>query len=81
MASPIRKRSIEIRGHKTSISLEDEFWAVLTEIARERNMPVSKLIETISCESRLGGFSSKLRVYVLQHALRKVNDNYNDAMH
>jgi hypothetical protein len=34
--SPISKRSVVIAGHKTSISLEDEFWNSLKEIARER---------------------------------------------
>ena len=38
MKSPISKRSIVIAGHKTSVSLEDDFWNSLKEIARGRNI-------------------------------------------
>ena len=45
MKSPVVKRSIRIAGHKTSISLEDDFWRALKEIAGERHksLPPSSL--------------------------------------
>ena len=45
MKSPIVKRSVIIGGHKTSVSLEDEFWSSLKEIGGRRLMTLSNLIE------------------------------------
>jgi predicted DNA-binding ribbon-helix-helix protein len=42
--SPVSKRSIVIAGHKTSVSLEDEFWKSLKEIAGERGMTLAELV-------------------------------------
>ena len=44
MKSPVVKRSIVIAGHKTSVSLEDAFWASLKDIAGTRNMTLSELV-------------------------------------
>ena len=41
MKSAIVKRSVSLTGHKTSISLEDEFWNCLKEIAGERDMTLA----------------------------------------
>jgi predicted DNA-binding ribbon-helix-helix protein len=46
--SPINKRSIEIDGHRTSVSLEDAFWAELKKIAAIRNVRTAELIATIN---------------------------------
>ena len=48
MKSPIVKRSVIIGGHKTSVSLEDEFWSSLKEIGGRRLMTLSNLINSIS---------------------------------
>jgi len=42
MKSSVSKRSIVIAGHKTSVSLEAEFWNSLREIARERGMTAAR---------------------------------------
>ena len=47
MKSPVSKRSIVIAGHKTSVSLEDEFWNSLKEIAGERGMTLAELVAAI----------------------------------
>jgi len=44
MNSSVKKRSIVIGGHKTSISLEGSFWTCLKQIARERTTTASELI-------------------------------------
>ena len=44
MKSTVVKRSIEIGGHKTSVSLEDPFWTGLREIADARQMKLSELV-------------------------------------
>ena len=43
----IKKRSIVVNGHKTSISLEDEFWDELRGLAAERRVPVTALVNEI----------------------------------
>jgi Uncharacterized protein related to arylsulfate sulfotransferase involved in siderophore biosynthesis len=41
------KRSVTIRGHRTSVSLEEVFWAELREEARERGLTLAALIDDI----------------------------------
>jgi len=65
MKSPIAKRSIIIDGHKTSVSLEDAFWTVLKEIARERNETLSHLVAAIDRDRQQSNLSSSIRVFVL----------------
>ena len=47
MKSPVIKHSIILNGHKTSVSLEDQFWAGLREIAARDNVAVSTLVGRI----------------------------------
>jgi len=67
MRSAIVKRSIVIAGHKTSVTLEDEFWGVLKEIARSRKVTLSDLVGEIDTRRRQGNLSSAIRVFVLNH--------------
>ena len=46
MKSPVVKRSIVLAGHKTSGSLEDEFWNTLKKIASDRHVTLSELSVT-----------------------------------
>jgi predicted DNA-binding ribbon-helix-helix protein len=61
------KRSIFINGHKTSVSLEDEFWRGLHEIARLNNVPVTRLVEQIDQERNNINLSSAIRVFVFKN--------------
>ena len=54
MKSPVVKRSIVLRGHKTSVSLEDEFWKGLKEIAGKRLMTLSVLVDGIDANRQQG---------------------------
>lgn len=65
----MKKRSLSIRGHHTSLSLEDGFWEELTAIAAERGQSVAALITEID-RTRTGGLSSAVRLFVLE-ALRQ----------
>ncbi len=47
---PPRKRSVEIAGHKTSISLEPLFWDMLHEAADRANLPLNALVARIDAE-------------------------------
>jgi predicted DNA-binding ribbon-helix-helix protein len=63
----VPKRSIEIDGRNTSISLEDAFWECLQKIADERKVTPSRLISGIEAGRRTGNLSSVLRVFILEH--------------
>ena len=65
MKSPVVKRSIVLAGHKTSVSLEDEFWTGLKEIAGKRLMTLSALVDRIDTHRQQGNLSSALRLFVL----------------
>jgi predicted DNA-binding ribbon-helix-helix protein len=59
------KRSIAIAGHRTSVSLEDEFWDALGEIAAERKMSVAALIGEIDKGRGALNLSAAIRIHVL----------------
>jgi len=63
LKSSVSNRSIVIAGHKTSVSLEDEFWNSLKEIAGQRDMTVSEL--AIDREREHANLSSAIRLFVL----------------
>ena len=74
MKSPVVKRSIVIAGHKTSVSLEDAFWKGLKEIASGRDMTLSDLVATIDSERRHGNLSSAIRLFVLDHYRKLIEE-------
>jgi predicted DNA-binding ribbon-helix-helix protein len=63
--SAVLKRSIVIAGHKTSVSLEDEFWESLKEIAGERGVTLGELVRTIDGNRNHTNLSSAIRLFVL----------------
>jgi predicted DNA-binding ribbon-helix-helix protein len=67
-ASEIKKRSVVISGHRTSISLENVFWEALRGIAADRGMSVNQLVTEID-RNRKGNLSSAIRTYVLLDAV------------
>jgi predicted DNA-binding ribbon-helix-helix protein len=60
------KRSITIADHKTSISLENEFWDCLQEIAVERDVSLGALVAAIDANRQHAKLSSAIRIFVLQ---------------
>jgi predicted DNA-binding ribbon-helix-helix protein len=62
----IRKRSLDIAGHRTSVSLEDAFWAALREIAASEDVSLAGLIARIDAARQGENLSSAIRVYVLE---------------
>ena len=65
--SPVVKRSVVVGGHKTSISIEDDFWLGLKEIAFERRQTLSQLVNGIDLQRDRGNLSSAIRLFVLGH--------------
>lgn len=67
----MQRYSVTLHGHRTSVSLEQEFWVVLKQAAKQKGLSVTALIRQIDDE-RLNaglpsGLSSALRIYLLQY--------------
>ena len=59
------KHSLTIAGHRTSLSLEPEFWTALQKAAARRNLTIAGLVSEID-QSRAGrNLSSAIRVWIL----------------
>jgi predicted DNA-binding ribbon-helix-helix protein len=67
LRSVVIKRSIILDGHKTSVSLENEFWDGLREIVEAKKTTVSLLVGQIDRERDNCNLSSAIRVYVFNH--------------
>ena len=65
MKSALVKRSIVIAGHKTSISLEDEFWNGLKEIVQELRMTLTDVVGDIDARRSHSNLSSAIRLFIL----------------
>lgn len=65
-ARPV-KHSVTLRGHRTSVSLEEEFWQAFRAIATERGLTLNQLAVEVD-EAREGdvGLASAIRVFVLR---------------
>ncbi|MFA5119824.1 ribbon-helix-helix domain-containing protein [Zavarzinia sp.] len=65
----MQKRSIEIAGHRTSVSLEDSFWSALSDCARLQGLTVNALVTRIDSERDADtNLSSAIRQFLLAHA-------------
>lgn len=67
MPTTIKKRSVVVAGHRTSVSLERAFWEAFREIAAQRNSTINQLVSEID-STRRGNLSSAIRVFVLECA-------------
>ena len=70
-ANPIKKRSIDIARHRTSVSVEEPFWDTLKALARKRGISVSDIIAGIDSK-RNGSLSGAVRLYVLKELRKEV---------
>ncbi|MEH6402557.1 MAG: ribbon-helix-helix domain-containing protein [Sneathiella sp.] len=73
MTGEIVKHSVSISGHRTSISLEKEFWDLFCLIADEEEISINALIVKID-QNRTGNLSSGVRLYVLETLLSRLTD-------
>jgi predicted DNA-binding ribbon-helix-helix protein len=67
MQSGIAKRSVVIKGHKTSLSLEDPFWSALWEIARNKGSTIGGLVAQIDSQRTGTNLCSAIRMYVFEY--------------
>jgi predicted DNA-binding ribbon-helix-helix protein len=63
------KRSVTVAGHRTSLSLEDEFWQALAAAAREESKTIAALIADIDRDRLQHNLSSAIRVWILKRLL------------
>lgn len=66
------KHSLTLHGHRTSVSLEPEFWAAFRAIAADEGSTVNALAAGIDA-ARTGdaGLASAIRVYILSYYMRR----------
>ena len=69
----IRKRSVTLKGHATSVSLEDEYWSELRRMASADRMSLAELIERIDAERSGDNLSSALRLAVLADLRKRLS--------
>ena len=80
MKSLIVKRSVVLAGYHRSVSLEDEFWKGLKEIAGGRNMTLMDLVRAINAQRQHDNLSSALRLFVLECYCSKAAEKLNDEL-
>jgi len=66
MKSSVIKRTVMVGGH-TSISLEDEFWSGLKEIAQAQGASMAQILTEIDTTRQQKNLSSAIRLFVLSH--------------
>jgi predicted DNA-binding ribbon-helix-helix protein len=69
----LKKRSFAIAGHRTSIALEPEFWAILQEEAGVRGISLAALVAQVDAARKERPLASALRLYALERAAAKSN--------
>lgn len=67
---PLVKHSMRIAGHRTSVTLEPEFWGALKDMANQRQQTLSELVADID-RDRSGNLSSAIRVFVLNSVIAR----------
>ncbi len=60
------KRSLTLKGHRTSVSLEEPFWVAFRQVADQQDKPINQLAAEIDADRGIEmGLASAIRVYVL----------------
>lgn len=74
------KHSVTLNGHRTSISLEDDFWRAFREIAAEKGISINALVAEIDVDRGTDmGLASAIRLYVLRHLQGRLADQAIEA--
>lgn len=70
--SRIVRRAVILSGRRTSISIEDQFWHALKEIAVARGETLGQTLRAAASQEPGGNLSSSARVFVLKHLMEEV---------
>ena len=73
MTSRPAKRSLTLRGHRTSVSLEDIFWDAFRRAAKEDDIAINELAAMIDETRGDIGLASAIRVWLYERALTRGN--------
>lgn len=69
------KHSVTLKGHRTSISLEHDFWLALRALAEEKDMALNALVAEIDVERAAEtGLASAIRLHVLRDLQRRLRE-------
>lgn len=75
---PPVKRSVEIAGHKTSISLEPLFWDMLKQAAEAEGLPINALVARIDVERMAAdvppGLAGAIRLWLVTEFIRQQSE-------
>jgi predicted DNA-binding ribbon-helix-helix protein len=71
----LKKRSVKIAGHATSLTLEEPFWNALKEIAAHEGKTVTHIIESVDADRTETNLSSAMRVYILEFYISRLLKN------
>ena len=76
MSTKPKKRSLTLKGHRTSVSIEDKFWEEFCKIAYKKNISVNELASQLDATRELNSVSlaSLIRNLVLVDLLKRVED-------
>ncbi len=68
------KRSLTLKGHRTSVSLEDAFWTAFRDIAAEKGQALNELASEIDAARDFDtGLATAIRLFVLEHYQSRAN--------
>lgn len=71
-----QKRSLTLRGHRTSVSLEDAFWRAFRDEAARAQVPLNELAAQIDATRGPDiGLASAIRLYVLAQVQARVGSS------
>ncbi len=74
------KHSLTLRGHRTSVSLEPEFWEAFRAIAAAKNRALNDLAAEIDADRGVDrGLASAIRVYVLMNVAKSSESKSDDT--
>ncbi len=69
----VRKRSLRIAGHQTSVSLEEPFWRLLAQVAQSEGLSLAAYVERIDSARSGVNLSSAIRVHLMEWMLARAN--------
>ena len=74
-----KKRSLTLKGHRTSVSLEDPFWDAFCEIAVLKGLSLNALAAEIDADRIMqSGLASAIRVYVLRYYQKQTHEQHDN---
>ena len=76
MSTKPKKRSLTLKGHRTSVSIEDKFWEEFCKIACRKNISINELASQLDANRELNSVSlaSLIRNLVLDDLLKRFED-------